>query len=497
MKVTGLPGGPARARRVAHMSAMVGILIAGLSAAALAAEPEPAAAPAAESGGLFEQGVAASGAAAKANDASPSAGATELFKINGYTRGDAFVGKVSGANRATTRAAYGEGSLTLRTAKGEHGDGFAETRVRTGQQGEENRTFLDVREAYVNAYFGPVDLRLGQQIIVWGRADAFNPTNNLTPVDFTIRSPLEDDIRLGNVGARSFIRLAPFRLEGVWMPIYQPTQLPLIGLPKYVSYGPTLTPAPDIPNGLGAARLHLELPGIEASVSYLQGFAPLPGLTITSLKLTGTTDPPPSVVVSRTRYRHDVVGMDFSTAIGDLLTIRGEAAYRRPILTDKLYVPHPDLQYVLGADHAFGSVSVIAQYMGRYVFDWHKENGSPFGLGPDALVEQTDEGTVTKVVNLVLAKTNQILFSQTAQIQHLATLRAEWLGAHDAISVSALGMVNFTTQEWLFTPRIGYRVSDQLTTYIGAQIFHGPDDTLFGLIENELSSGYAELRYTF
>ena len=63
-----------------------------------------------------------------------------------------------------------------------------------------------MREAYVNAYLGPFDLRLGKQIIVWGRADALNPTNNLTPVDFRIRSPLEDDIRLGNVGARAFLR---------------------------------------------------------------------------------------------------------------------------------------------------------------------------------------------------------------------------------------------------------------------------------------------------
>ena len=55
---------------------------------------------------------------------------------------------------------------------------------------------------------------------MWGRADALNPTSNLTPVDFRIRSPLEDDIRIGNVGARGFLRFSPVRLEGVWMPVY-------------------------------------------------------------------------------------------------------------------------------------------------------------------------------------------------------------------------------------------------------------------------------------
>jgi hypothetical protein len=101
------------------------------------------------------------------------------------------------------KANYGELALQLRTVKSAFGDGFAEARVRYGLQGNDLGTFVDLREAYVNAYVGPVDLRLGKQIIVWGRADALNPTNNLTPVDFRIRSPLEDDIRLGNVGARA------------------------------------------------------------------------------------------------------------------------------------------------------------------------------------------------------------------------------------------------------------------------------------------------------
>ena len=105
------------------------------------------------------------------------------------------------------KANYGELALQLRTAKTAYGDGFADARIRYGLQGNAPGTFVDLREAYVNAYLGPFDLRLGKQIIVWGRADALNPTNNLTPVDFRIRSPLEDDIRLGNVGARAFLRL--------------------------------------------------------------------------------------------------------------------------------------------------------------------------------------------------------------------------------------------------------------------------------------------------
>jgi hypothetical protein len=463
--------------------------------------------------GLFEQSQAAAapGTATTTTTTAAAGGAAPglalPFALDGYVRGDMFAGKVPGARAAETKAAYGELSLALRTAKSPYGDGFAEARVRYGLQGVDQGTFVDLREAYVNTYLGPVDLRLGQQIIVWGRADALNPTNNLTPVDFRIRSPLEDDIRLGNVGARAFLRMAPLplRLEAVWIPVYLPTELPAVGLPQFVSFGPPRFPSPNLANALDAGRLHLELPSFEMSVSYLYGYAPLPGLSLASL----TFDPVnPSVVVSRTAYNQQVIGFDFSTAIGDVATIRGEAAYRRPFdWQSKPYAARPDLQYVVGADHAFGSFSVIAQYLGRYVFDWQKAPSPMMTLDPSILKMNPDPTmnpdidfwtmAATDAINAQLAKTSQILFNQTARLQHVATLRFEWLLAHEALSISSLGLFNFTTHEWLLTPRIGYRLSDTITAYVGAQIFAGPTDTLFGLIQDQLSAGYAELRAIF
>ena len=294
---------------------------------------QPTVEPAADSGsgGLFEQSNAAAAAAPSAS-AAPAAAAAGPFTLTGYVRGDMFAGKVSGQDAAELKAGYGELDLTLRTAKETYGDGFAEARVRYGLQADGlQATVVDLREAYVNAYLGPLDLRIGQQIIVWGRADALNPTNNLTPLDFRIHSPIEDDIRIGNAGVRAFLRLAPFRLEGVWMPLYLPTVLPAVQLPQYVSYGAPLFPSLNLKNGTEAVRLHLELPAIEMSVSYLHGFAPLPGLSTTGITLTaaddGTPSPttPPSILVSRTAYEQQVFGVDFSTSLGEVATLRGEA----------------------------------------------------------------------------------------------------------------------------------------------------------------------------
>jgi len=254
-------------------------------------------------------------------------------------------------------------------------------------------------------------------------------------------------------------------------------------------------------HGLGRVTFAFELPAFELSASYLYGYAPLPGVALQSFTV---GEDPPRVTVSRTAYDHHVVGFDFSTAIGDLLAVRAEAAYRRPIdYQHRVYAPRPDLQYVFGVDRSFASVNVILQYMGRYVFDWQREAGPENPIDPAALAGFTPplplflRQEITTSIEAELASRNQGLFSQTARVQHLASVRLEWLTLHDTLSISGLSMLNFTTKEWLFYPKLGYRISDAMTGYLGAEVYLGPEDTLFGLVDEELSAGYAELRFGF
>jgi hypothetical protein len=424
------------------------------------------------------------------------------WDLNGYVRGDLFMGKVPGFQQGHIKAGYGELALQLRVKQERqgYGDAYAELRLRHGQQGARRDLFVDLREAYVNAYLGPVDFRLGHQIIVWGRADAINPTNNLTPLDLRIRSPVEDDRRLGNMGARAFLNLTPVRIEGVWMPLYRSVEFPDIPFPRYVVAGDPDFPEPEWVNGLWAGRVHLELAAFEMSGSYLYGYAPFPGLALQDF--TAGVDPP-EVRISRTAYKHHVAGFDFSTALGEVLAVRGEAAYRRPIdYENRIYAPRPDVQYVLGVDRGFGPVHVIVQYLGRYVFDWQRETGPETPVDPGELVRfQTLtpllQQAITDAINEDLAARNQVIFSQTAEVQHLASLRLEWLTLHEALSLSALGMVNFTTEEWLVYPKLRYQLTDRMSTYVGAEIYVGPDGTLLGLIDELMSAGYAELRYSY
>jgi hypothetical protein len=450
-------------------------------------------------GGLFEEGGEDTG-----SSSSGETGAPLRFDLNGFVRGDTFVGKAIGSARGEVKAGYGELALQVRAKAGSDGDAYADARLRYGQQGDTRDLFLDLREAYTDLYWGPLDLRLGHQIIVWGRADGLNPTNNLTPVDWRIRSPNEDDRRLANFGARAFLNFSPIRLEGVWMPVYRAVELPPLEYPSFITLARSKYPAPELQNGEFAGKVDLQLSSFEMSVSFLRGYAPMPGLVRSGL---GPPLSPPEIFVSRRAYKHHVVGFDFSTSVAEPLMFRGEAAYRHPAHRDgRRYVPHPDLQYVLGADRGIGPFHVIVQYMGRYVFGWQHEAGipdTPFtrqtidDLETGRTFEDTLRAQAPEDIDTELAQRNQILFTQTARVQHLLSGRIEWLTLHERLSLQATGLYNFTTQEWLAYPKLAYRINDQLSATVGGEIYAGSEDTLFGLIDESLTAGYAELKCSF
>jgi hypothetical protein len=466
--------------------------------------------------GLFEEST--SGTSLQTDDTKKSGWG---FELNGQIRGDLFIGKTPDRVNAEVKNGYGELGLELKVTKAPYGDAFAELRVQSGYLGDEEYlgrpadapatglslgefdTRLNLREAYANLYLGPISLRAGYQIIVWGRADGINPTNNLTPIDMRVRSPEEDDRRLGNVALRATLDLAPTRLEAVWVPFYKPYYLPAVEVAEPIHFSEPDYPNLDLANGAFAGRFHLLFARFEFSLSYLYGHALFPGISLDSYNLDA---PPASVVVRREAYRHHVAGLDFSTAVGDILGLRGEVAFRYPNkYQDRIHAPNPDLYYVAGADRELGPVNIILQYIGRYTFDWQEIDQVIPGLEVDMneldrIIVEYDwipAETKKKLVNEELQRTNRLIHSQTEETQHGASLRLEYKALHDTLSLVAFAMVNFSTWEWLVYPKIAYNITDGMTVTVGAEIYNGPKDTLFLLIEEVLSAGYAELRIGF
>ncbi len=428
------------------------------------------------------------------------------FELNGHLRGDLYVGKMPGKADAEIKSGYGEAGLKLRVNKAPYGSGFAEMRFRYGHENGEQAMHLDLREAYVNLYLWRFDFRIGHQIIVWGRADGINPTNNLTPTTMALRSPDEDDRRLANFGLRMFLNVSPVRLEGVWLPFYAASELPQLPFPENIQLREDF-PDLSIKNGLGAGRVHLELPEVEMSFSYLYGYAPQPGLAFSmEEKDVSLMDDALLVLIDRKPYRQHVAGFDFSAPVRDWFGLRGEAAYRRPVdFEDKPYAANPDIRWVLGLDREFaGQVSVIVQYVGVYVFDWERKEATGDLSGSGAPLPELNDQTrpaiysmLQKQVTEQLAQKNQQIYGQTERWQHSAFTRIEWSLMHETLSLEVSGMVNFSTWEWLARPKISYDITDALQILFGGEIYGGPDDTLFGMIDQIQSAGYVEAKVSF
>ncbi len=414
---------------------------------------------------LFEQAVEE-----KASQAAP-------YELGGYLRGAFFGGKVPDQEKGEMKSGYAETALKLRIRKENFGDAFAEIRFRRGQEFGEPVSEILLREAYVNAYIGPLDVRIGEQVVVWGRADGFNPTNNITPQNMLVRSADEDDRRLGNFLIRSFYNLRPLRLEIIWVPTYAASVLPvnLIPLPLGVTLSPQQPISPRFENSSWAVKANFEFSSIDASVSYFHGFNPTPGIL-------GELSEQ-SIMVRPEPYRVQIVGTDFSMTVGGL-GLRGEFAYRNPIDDYKtlLHVPNPDLQYVLGLDRSWGDFNVVLQYVGRHVLDF-QELGDPAIAGFDPFYEMESK--------------NRLISSQQNEWSHAVSFRPALNLAHETLSLEVAGLYNFTTEELLLRPKMSYDLADALVLTIGGDIYAGPAETLFGVVDEALSAGFIELKAAF
>jgi len=404
------------------------------------------------------------------------------FELNGYLRSTLYLGKVPERSQGEIKSGYGEFSLKLRANKESFGSAFAEVRFRKGVEFNDYVTEFTIREAYVSAYLGPFDFRIGHQIVVWGRADGINPTDNITPKNMLARSPDEDDRREANFILRTFFNAHPVRIELIWVPFFRPSVVPtnLISFPPGISLSDPDYPDARLKNGAVAAKLNLELAAFDFSLSYFNGHNAFSGISYSF------PDPLlPTLDIFLKSFRVNVLGADFSTTVGGF-GLRGEAAYTIPYEDPQyhVHVPNPNLHYVLGVDKEFsGGFSIIFQYIGRTVFDFTPLVAPPVFIPIPPVYE--------------LALKNRIIASQQFETSHALSCRLGWNLLHETLNLEVVGLANVTTEEFLIRPRMAYDIADAFTFTLGGELYSGPVDTLFDFVEDHLSSLFVELKISF
>ena len=359
---------------------------------------------------------------------------------------------------------------------------------------------LEIREAYVELYgflSKNLDVKIGKQRIAWGTGDKLNPTDNLNPYD------LEDVLDFGRHRGSFALNLNyylnnDFSIQGVFIPFFQPANMP-VGI-----FGTVFSGTPELPPGLSLNAFSdtISMPqynlgesstiggkfkgfagGMDFSLSYVWGIDGLPFSTyntIIPVDAFGGVD----IHSELSFVRNHIIGADLAGSIGSVgvwaegaafipedevvMTTDASALYLQPpgsvsqdstVLKDEAY-----FKFVVGADYTFGDGSYLNfQYLHGFVHE----------RGRDAINDYFMLGYEKKFFNNKLAIIpigGGFIVSDWNDISH-----------------------NYAI---IYAPQIKYQATDNAELSLGAYIFDGKGTNAFANLKDYNMLSFS-LRYSF
>lgn len=419
------------------------------------------------------------------------------LSLSGYTRATGFIGIMSDQD-PTLKSLYNESCLKLKAKAGSRGQAFTDIRFRAGTEFGSAFSELNIREAYVDLFLGKTEFRIGKQITPWGRADGWNPTDNLTPSDYFVRSPDHDDMRLGVYRVRGrYNPMEWLKLEVDLAPWYTPSvyRFDLVDMPAFVTISAPQHPGFQWDKTSIAGKVDLVFSGIEGSVSWFRGYDPLPALKPGTLPIPPFSDF--RVELLQVPFRQQTFGADFASVILNT-GIRGEIAWKTPEQGDSIdpLLPKPEIQWVLSLDRELGPFRIIAGYMGKYVSDFIPAD-PPQAFDPAMISDPSVWPMLGAMLAGQIGYYNRILYDQTHEWNHTVLFRPSVSLFHEALDLEISTIYNFTTEEYLIYPKASWKLADGLLATAGYQYYQGEEYTRFNWIRKTFNGPFFEFRLTF
>jgi hypothetical protein len=322
-----------------------------------------------------------------------------------------------------------------------------------------------LRELYWGANAGPFDIRLGRQVIVWGRADGLNPTDNLTPRDYALLVPEDNEQRRGNEWLRVAADTGMGQLSALWAPRAASHTLPLQALSQ-VQYQVAAAPK----RAQWGLKLEMAGDGIDGSLSWFQGDDALPDLALAGASAQGAL-----IDVRNQPLR--VLGADMSLA-RDGVVWRAEAAWSRsgnagPFDFER---KRDRLWLVAGAE-------------------WTLPHNTTLGLqiSLQQLRGYTSPEQLPNPLQQQVAWQQAAIANQTAARQVGATWRLASRFMNDTLLLETSGVVLNAPHSTLWRTRLSYAISDHWQALAGSEWFSGPNNSLWGQLRRNRVA-YAQLR---
>ena len=402
----------------------------------------------------------------------------EFLSIGGFIRSAVYIGNTPDTEEGYLQSTYGQASLFLKAKAGSQAFAIADIRFRYGTEWQQNISEIELREAYVNLQTGPVGFRLGKLISPWGKGTLFNPTNKLTPMDPTTRSPDVDDMYLGIWALQGRINLGSFlKLTGTWNPLYQPGKLLIdpIPMPDYVSFLEPDYPGVKLDEGSYGIRLDLRAPLMDAALYCFDGYHSWPGIAFDSFIMDNLTFEPVALNIREKAYRIRMAGADLSIPVGSWI-FTGEGAWFQSTENHEgvEYLPFPELSYTVEIEKSGSWLTTIAGYYGKCILDFT----------PVMVREQVEAF-------------NRLYNYQMEEYYHSMFILLKGNFLHDLLELSLPVIYNITTKEWIVQPSISWMPADGMCIKAGFNGLWGGEDSLYDMVGPVLNAGFISMTLTF
>ncbi|PIE70696.1 MAG: hypothetical protein CSA22_06765 [Deltaproteobacteria bacterium] len=327
-----------------------------------------------------------------------------------------------------------------------------------------------LHEAWVEHVADTWDLRIGKQIIIWGRADGVQITDMITPPDYTESITRDlDEIRMPVSAARLRLLGEHFDTMLIWLPFFEAAVQPEGDNPWAVapifpenmdiSSAPVDEPSTAFENGEIALKISSYLSGLDLAASIFHTWDDFPTMH-RRVSLSGEQT---RVVFSPKHHRLTVFGLEGSRPWSDYV-FRFEIAY----YTGRYYEParlagkpckKDAAKWLCGIDWSPGNDwMVMTQVIGDHVFG-----------DTDLLARNKDPYIATLNIS-------KKLLNQTLTLANMVYWQMDAGEIFDRFKLT-------------------YDLNDAVALFAGVDLFSGDDGT-FGQYE-ENSQAWVKVKYSF
>ncbi len=354
---------------------------------------------------------------------------------------------------------------------------------------------IGLREAYLDIFFDNMDLRLGKQQVIWGKADGVFITDIIAPKDlseFLLRD--FEEIRMGITAIKANYYIGNSGIELVWAPVFTPTQLaeetsiwgrspefesPISGVSPTLIYDYSQKA---VPASLENSETFVKFSGVSSFIDYefMGGYIydDDPSMHIkVDMSVDSNGVPQPQLTLTPQHHRLSLVGGSTSMDIMGYV-VRSEFAYYSGKMFQANETFHVGamgmtlpsgleekdyLHYLVGLDFSLGSTKLSTQFIQQYILDY-------------------DESIIQE------------------EYSDMATFLVNRMFMNDLLTLQLFAYYDITNEDALVRPTVTYDLADGFEILAGANMFmpgvNNDYRAYFGYFDDN-DMLYLKLKYSF